>query len=468
MPKKYIDKTEKIEETQLLEDAQNKEIKILVVEDEPKIREFLIRALQRDNDKYQLQGAADGNEAKKMADKTHFDLILSDVDMPGASGIELLEHIKSNPTNTTEFILLTGKPDIEDAVDTVKGGAFDYLTKPIDLSKLRERIRAGLEAGKINKAKETLKRTQAMTKTDILKETAIGAATQSSIHGKSYRVIRMLGSGNIGTVFLIEKQNGYFAIKILKANSNESLNDRIVQRFLREGEIVSKLEHKGIVKVYEYGFGPNNTVPYIIMEFVDGNPLSDLINQNSLELAEKLSIISQIADALGTVHQQGIQHRDIKPSNVLISKEKIAKLTDFGIARLSTSTLTMTMEVLGSPAYMAPESFSGIRDVDNRADIFSFGVLAYELLTGILPFQGDSIPAIASAITNQKPIAPTKIDPTIPATVETILGKMMQKKPKDRYDNALEISKEIERVRKSNYTFSLDSIKKLFIPNTWQ
>ena len=246
--------------------------RILVVDDEKAVRGVLTRILSMDQ--YQVTTAEDGEQAKKLMDTGQFDLLLTDINMPNTSGMELLQYCRQrNPR--TEIILLTGQPHLADAVTSVKDGAFDYLAKPVDADKLRSLVKAALHARE--------KRVQTLDDSTLL------TATIPKL--KSYRMIRSIGAGHFGTVFLAEKDGGQYAVKILKQSSDEKL----VKRFLREGEIVTRINHEGIVKIFEYGFDNTQAFPYIVMEYIDGPPLIEVIQRDTLTLTEKIELLRRIA-----------------------------------------------------------------------------------------------------------------------------------------------------------------------------
>jgi serine/threonine-protein kinase len=214
---------------------------------------------------------------------------------------------------------------------------------------------------------------------------------------------------------------------------------------MREADILAKINHPNIVKIFEYGLSPKENVPYFIMEFVDGNPLNEHITAGDLSIKDKLVIIKQIASALAFIHEQGILHRDVKPANIIVMDDKTVKLTDFGIARIAESELTITHEMLGTPAYMSPEAFNAAREKDQRSDIFSLGTICYELLTGIKPFSGETIAELMDSIQHEKPIEPMRIAPEIRPYVQDIMAKMLAKSPEDRFSSAAEVLRALEK-----------------------
>ncbi len=424
--------------------------RILVVDDEEAVRQFLLTALKR---KYYVETADSSEEAADKINSSTFNLIVCDINMSGISGKEFfMECRKVFPE--IPFILMTGMPKFSDAVNLVKEGAFYYMTKPIELSLLYSLIdKALLESKDKKKPDET--------------------ASESEFMG--YKIIKTLGIGNVGTVMLVEKGGNYFAVKILRKDTTPENYAIRMQRFAREAEILRRINHPNIVKIYDYNFDDKKGLPYLIMEHVNGRQLSHHIKQNSLSFDLKISIIKQTADALDYVHRQGIIHRDIKPENILVTDDGIVKITDFGIGKIIDSELTISGDVMGSPAYMSPESFDSTRTVDYRTDIFSLGVICYELFTGVRPFEGDTLYKLLDAIRERKPEEPMKINPKIDTWLQDVIGKMLDKNPDKRFISAFEIVKAInhytadsnaEHVSSGMTTRILRSM--LFLNNVWK
>ena len=390
---------------------------ILVVDDEEYVRNFLFDALIAVP--YKVKVASNADEAVALLEKESFDLILSDINMPGISGMGLLS-LCIKQYSDIEIILITGDPELNSAIDSIKRGAFDYLSKPILPEKLYESVGAAL--------KNRQQKAERLSK------------TRSEIQNSGYFEIRVLGAGNEGTVFLVEKNNKQYAMKVLnKHDSDDPLSEIKIKRFLREIEILTTIEHPSIVKLINHGLLEHDRIPYIVMEYIQGKTLNKLMHTGEFSVDEKINIIIQIADVLKEVHKRGIIHRDIKPANIMITDDNILKLMDFGIARLQDSNLTITCELLGSPAYMSPEAFDGSKPKDCRSDIFSLGVVAYELFFGIRPFTADSIGELISKIEKEDPVAPSKIDPQLPGYIQNIILKMLEKNPEDRFQNMEEL-----------------------------
>mgnify|MGYP001827878873 FL=1 len=220
------------------------------------------------------------------------------------------------------------------------------------------------------------------------------------------------------------------------------------QRFVREAKTAGKLTHPNIVTVYD-SFEGEGGVAYIVMEFVEGDTLANIMKRAQLTVPQIKHVIVNAANGLQHAHENGVFHRDVKPENIMISpKTGVTKLMDFGIARLVESNMTATGSVLGTPAYMAPEQVTG-QKVDARSDVFSLGVVLYELLAGVRPFAGNKITAVMLAILQEEPAAASSVDPGRKVSPEwdPVLVKALAKKPEERYQNADEFAAAVRAVK---------------------
>lgn len=271
---------------------------------------------------------------------------------------------------------------------------------------------------------------------------------------KTYTIEKELGRGGMGVVYLATdtRLDRKVAIKVLSisgGNENTGVSlDEVVQRFQREAKAVAKLTHQNIVNIYD--FGSEDGLYYMVMEFVDGKSLYDLIVSNSLEFNLVLNVGVQICSALDFAHENGIIHRDIKPANIILSKKGIAKLMDFGIAQLgkeSSQRLTQSGTLLGSIMYISPEQLTDSSQVDARSDIYSLGMSIYEMFTGgKLPFDGDNIPALVMKIMSQEPIPPSSFNPLISPELDRVILKSITKDPSRRYQTAGEMGNDLSRI----------------------
>ena len=261
-----------------------------------------------------------------------------------------------------------------------------------------------------------------------------------------YEIHELIGVGGMANVYRCTDtlDDREVAIKILK---DEYLNnEEFIRRFKNESKAIAMLSHPNIVKVYDVSFG--DMIQYIVMEYIDGITLKEYIDQQGIiEWKDVLHLTIQVLKALQHAHECGIVHRDIKPQNIMLLQDGTIKVTDFGIARFSDkATRTMTDQAIGSVHYIAPEQARG-DSTDGKTDIYSVGVMLYEMLTGRLPFDGDSAVTVALMQLQSTPKRPREVNPGIPIGLEQITMRAMQKQPEDRYTSAAEMLSDIERFR---------------------
>jgi len=263
-----------------------------------------------------------------------------------------------------------------------------------------------------------------------------------------YEVIGELGRGAMGIVFKGEdpKIHRTVAIKTVRLSDfDESMLDEMKERFFREAESAGLLTHPNIVTIYDAG--EEHDLAFIAMEFLQGTDLDEYAKKGSLlPLRETLSIVSKVADALDYAHSRGIVHRDIKPANIMrLEETHEIKVTDFGIARLTASSKTKTGVILGTPSYMSPEQVAG-RKVDGRSDIFSLGVVLFEMLTGEKPFAGEDMTSLMYQIAKEKHSSVRSINPQVPQVVEKIIDKALEKEQEKRYQKAGQMAEHLKKV----------------------
>lgn len=263
-----------------------------------------------------------------------------------------------------------------------------------------------------------------------------------------YEIHELLGVGGMAVVYRAYDtiDDRTVAIKILK---DEFLgNDEFIRRFKNESKAIAILSHPNIVKVYDVSFG--DQIQYIVMEYIDGITLKEYLDQQKeIKWKEAIHFTVQILRALQHAHEKGIVHRDIKPQNIMLLQDGTIKVTDFGIARFSRNeTRTMTDKAIGSVHYISPEQARGDL-TDEKADIYSVGVMLYEMITGRLPFEADNAVSVAIMQLQSDPKPPKEINPTIPDGLEEITLKAMQKNPAQRYQSAAEMLRDIEQFRRN-------------------
>lgn len=259
-----------------------------------------------------------------------------------------------------------------------------------------------------------------------------------------YEVIREIGRGAMGTVYeAIDLANAdKVAIKILR--NVLQANPVARQRFQREVEAASRVDHPAIIRIRNWGEDPDRT--YIVMEYVDGQPLSKLLSPIAqYSLATTVRIVHQVAGGLARVHEAGLVHRDIKPENIMVLKDMEVKISDFGVVKVPDSSLTQAGEIWGTLRYMSPEQVQGRLDIDGKSDMFSLGVVLFEILTGKMPFDGSGPgPALIKRIIENPAPRVSSLKPEIPAAFDAIVARALAKNPADRFADCEEFAQALK------------------------
>ena len=382
--------------------------------------------------------AEDGQKALSAIQDEHVDLVLLDIMMPGISGIEVLKKVREKLSDDElPIIMATAKTDSDDVVTALDLGANDYVTKPIDFPIVLARINAQLR-NKVPRAKKATEAAAAAA-VDAL---SFGDVGPGSVLAERYRLDSIVGAGAFGAVYRATHLELETAVAVKLLQTAVETGEEAVTRFRREGISACRVKHPNAVQVFDFGVAPNGTA-YLVMEMLEGRSLQDELELYEATTPKRCAqLLLPVCDVLGLAHEQGIIHRDIKPSNIFINETaqgEVIKVLDFGIAKIAGSeamakSLTLKGTILGTPAFMSPERFQGL-PYDGRSDVYSVGVMLYELLEGQLPFRNETdAMAVAMAHINDPPRPLSRCHPDVRLEMQGVLQSALEKRPERRPD----------------------------------
>lgn len=375
--------------------------------------------------------------AKILLSSELFDLIILDWDLGELTGLELCQEFRS-VGGLTPILFMTGRTSIEDKESGLEAGGDDYITKPFSMRELAARVKSILR-----RATEYSPKPQMQA----------GVVLNGSLIADRYLLETSIGSGGSANVWkaLDQRMNRHVVVKVMQGHligSNETM-----KRFEHECQLMAKIKHPNVVTVYDTGV-IDGRLPYLVMELVQGESLRDFLDRSErIPYKTASAIMVQICSGLKDAHAAGIVHRDLKPDNILIqenhSRVDSVKIVDFGIARLVGSADRLTREgtVIGTIDYISPEQLED-RSVDSRADIYALGVMFYELLTGSVPFEAESMQAVAVKHLIEAParLEEKVIDLPHRELIQSILDMCLEKNPDLRFQSVDELSSELERL----------------------
>jgi eukaryotic-like serine/threonine-protein kinase len=255
-----------------------------------------------------------------------------------------------------------------------------------------------------------------------------------------YEILEVIGTGATGRVARAHDPliGRLVAIKLF---SKELAQGEARQRFIQEARVVGRLSHPAIITLHDMGIDEATQTPYLVMEFLEGQPLDKILDRGSIPLPRACAMVAEIACALGAAHRKGVIHGDVKPANVLVTDDGRVKLMDFGMARLASHDSGAT-PLLGTPAYWCPEQIVG-KPQDSRSDLFSLGVVLYEMVTGQRPFDAESLQGICSRVLSSTPLPPSQANRSLPAAFDALIARCLAKDPAARYATSESLAEEL-------------------------
>ncbi len=435
---------------------------ILIVEDHQDTRETLRDYLEEFG--HVVDTAVDGADGLRKLQLRPVDLVITDLNMPQVSGLELLAAIKSHKI-TADVLMLSATGLVARAVEAMRLGAVNYLVKPVDLDQLISEVRAVMKVRRHREVEQSAARTTMMlgrvgeltrpqvpvdqdTAPPLADSVPIDLETPTTI-GR-YQVLGELGTGGMGTVYKCfdPALRRTVAVKIVATGAiRKAHRELMLQRFAREAQAAGMLNHPNIVTVYDYHDDPRSGAVYLAMEYVAGRSLGAVIaDAGRLPWARATALIYQVMDGLEFAHRHHIVHRDVKPENILVTDTDIAKILDFGVAKLADAersgmgdlALTRPGTFVGSPRYLSPESFRG-GDIDFRADQFSLGTGFFEMLTGAPAFKFEDFYAGVHRILSESPPSLASLGVIGPPLLQEVVRRLHQKDPEKRYGDEMSL-----------------------------
>jgi CheY-like chemotaxis protein/tRNA A-37 threonylcarbamoyl transferase component Bud32 len=425
--------------------------KILVVDDDADLAGIVQDWLMTED--HSVEVAIGGIKAWERLQADQYDIVIMDWDMPDINGIDVLKRFRA-AGGLTPVIMLTGRTAIDDKEKGLDTGADDYVTKPFHMKELTARIRVCLRKS-ATQAQPEVPKALGTNNEPVLKRGDLIGTTLAS----RYEFLDVIGEGGVGIVFRARHPHldKIVAVKMLQANAQK---ENTILRFEREAKAISRLEHPNIAMVYDFGITERKR-PFMVMEFIDGRSLDDFIQrEGAMSIKRAIDLLIQICDGMAHAHDSGIVHRDIKPSNIMLKqipmRAPVPKILDFGCAKMvepdamtqQERQLTQVGHSFGSPPYMSPEQVRG-KSLDERSDIYSFGCLIYELLTGALPYDDPNVVEIMFMHLEQnfEPLGKKRPDLVFPPEIEAVVAKALAKEPEQRYQNMREMQADLELIK---------------------
>jgi DNA-binding response OmpR family regulator/tRNA A-37 threonylcarbamoyl transferase component Bud32 len=408
---------------------------ILIVEPDSQFAQML--KLRFINEGFTIDKARDGKEALQKISAHPPDIILSEVLLPKLDGFTLCSTLKNEPqTADIPIIFISSQKDNHYINKGLNLGAEDYLTKPVNLDILSTKVRRSTRAAvtQVPTGTEPQRAQPVESKMEAFQSVSIQGFKEGALLGRRYEIISKLGEGGMGAVFKARDRalDEVIALKLLKQDLVE--DQLIVERFKYEIKLARRISHPNVIRIHDFGELENNY--FISMEFCEGKTLKEIMSgEKGLPLKTALHYFGQMLSAMSAAHSEGIIHRDLKPGNMIVVANNVLKILDFGLAKVANVPgVTITGQIFGTPLYMSPEQAQG-QKLDSRSDIYSLGVMFYEMLTGKVPFHADNLTAILMKHINEDPVPPRKLNPSIPPAIEKLILTSLAKEKTKRFQS---------------------------------
>ena len=418
--------------------------RVLLVDDEPALLEIMAEVLQEAG--FTVETAKDGLQALARIEANEPEVVVADVEMGVMSGYELCRRVRASGRDSIPFLFCSGLGSPDSRVEGLQAGADDYLVKPVTseelilkLARQVDRVRklrvagSGARPGMVNAA------------TLAAIEARLDVQGSAVVRLGRFEVRSILGRGSMGTVFKAwdTKLERWVAIKTVRAGAGmaEFWDGDVVRALVSEAAMVARFNHPHVVSVYDVQDATD--AAYIVMEFVDGVSLEDLVHRVRLPPALAVPLLRALASALAAAHAVHVLHRDVKPGNVLLGRDGGIKLTDFGIASFVSAQMRRTL--FGTPGYMPPETLRG-KGFDPSGDLFALGAVAYRCLTGRSAFGGRTTSDVLMNTLRGRITPLREVAPDVPEELAAIVSRLLEPDPKKRLGDAAQLGRELARV----------------------
>ena len=416
--------------------------RVLLVDDEPKLLETMAEILQETG--FSVETARDGLQALARIEAGEPDVVVADVEMGGMSGYELCRRVRASGRDAIPFLFCSGRGSADSRVEGLQAGADDYLVKPVAVDELILKLARQVDrVRKLREAASAARPVNAATLAAI--EARLSVQGSAIVRLGRFEVRAILGRGSMGTVFKAwdTKLERWVAIKTVRAGSGmaEFWDGDVVRALVSEAAMVARFNHPHVVSVYDVQDAID--AAYIVMEFVDGMSLEDLLHRTRLAPAQAVPLLQALAGALAAAHAVHLLHRDVKPGNVLLGRDGAIRLTDFGIASFVSAQMRRTL--FGTPGYMPPETLRG-KGFDPSGDLFALGAVAYRCLAGQSAFGGRTTADILMNTLKGRMTPLGDACPELPAELAAIVSGLLEPDPQKRIADAAQLSSDLARM----------------------